>query len=76
MMPSWLLPRNSGLQIRPKKKSRIGYCPKKRIVSNSIEATMPNVVRMAMVEAPISRTTIELSTRLRARICGRIVPTE
>ena len=54
----------------PKKKPAAGTRSKKLIVWNSIDKTMPIVVRMAMVEAPSSPHSISVSTLLRARARG------
>ena len=50
-----------------KKNSDAGYWLKKLMFSNSIDSTMPSVVRMAMDAAAISRPRTARSTVLRAR---------
>jgi hypothetical protein len=65
-----------GDQVRLKKKSWIGYCEKKSKVSDTIDQTMPTVVRIAMDEAAIKRPSTAFSTRLRARksLWARVTP--
>ena len=60
-------PENDGDQVSPKKKSCQGYCEKKLLASNSIDRTMPTVVRIAIVEANIKSASSTASTMLRAR---------
>ncbi len=43
-----------GLQLSPNRNSVIGTCWKNRIASNSTDRTIPMVVKIAMLEAPMS----------------------
>ncbi len=62
-----------GLQLSPNRNSVRGTSRKKRIASKSTDMTMPIVVNIAMLEAPISKPLTTRSTLLRARKSGVIL---
>ena len=59
-----------GFHSIPNRNSWIGTAWKKRQLSQTSEATMPAVVRMAVTEQAMNRPAIQPSTLLRARNCG------
>ena len=66
-MPSSELPEKFGDQVVPKKKWVQEYWAKKWPVSNSIDRTMPTVVKIAIEAAKIRMPLTICSTTLRAR---------